>query len=745
MKHINISRSIYSISLFFVILGLIGTSDRLYSQDNQDVSSRGFAFSKNCYYLNGKPTFLYSGEFHYFRVPKKDWKTRLTLFKEAGGNCVATYTPWLIHEPVEGKFSFGGDDGVRDLECFLKTCKEMGLYVIVRPGPYQYSELKHAGLPGWLVKNYPEIRAKNINNEDYGTDVVSYLHPIFLEKTRAWFNAICPIIKKYSVDNGGPIVFVQLDNETDGLQIWDGGMDYNATSMGFGKKNGRYPVFLQSKYKDISDLNKAYGTDSKSFEKVLPVDPSKAKTNSELRNAKDYADFYFSTIAEYFQTLTKMIRDNGIKVPLISNSWSPNSNTHYYEAAKALGSSFLLGVDHYYNLGQSSWEQNNPTPQLAAMVFTSLEALRVMDFPPTVLEMPAGSLADWPVIGPEDFEANVWINIAFGLKGLNYYIFTGGPNPPGMGTTSDIYDYGAPIGPNGEIRPLYQSVKKIGNFLQEHEWMSEAKRQFDCRIAFNYRANRSTVFWKNHGNVLFTDNEAWNVLKKGVLTSSLCASLSPVFCNLENDEWTNDTVTPVIVVSSSCMSASQQQRIVNFLKKGGKVLLTPVIPVLDDNFNPCTILSDFLGKPEIAKVRGLSPRIDIGSIKNIFDTGGIFVTKRLPENAEIVGKDENSNSTLAWTLNTPHGGKVVFLGFYWEHAKFEHENMIHEMMDSLGLKQKVDCSNPNVWTSILTKGDKSVLFVMNLFVSKQTTKISFGDHVWDNLEVSPMTVKRIEF
>jgi beta-galactosidase len=744
MKRINLSKTIYSISLFLIVLVLGCKRNDLHSQDKQNVNSSGFTFTKSCYYLNGKPTFLYSGEFQYFRVPRKDWKTRLALFKEAGGNCIATYTPWLLHEPEEGKFSFGGDDGVRDLEGFLKTCKEMGLYVIVRPGPYQYSELKHAGLPGWLVKSYPEIRAKNINNEDYDADVVSYLHPIFLEKTRAWFNAICPIIKKYSVDNGGPIVFVQLDNETDGIQIWGGGMDYNATSMGFGKRNGLYPVFLRSKYKDISVLNREYQTDYKSFEKVMPIDPSMARTNPELRRSKDYADFYFTTISEYFQALTKMVRDNGIKLPVISNAWGGNADTHYYEAAQALGNSFLLGVDHYYNLGQS-WEQNNPTPQFAAMVFTSLEALRVMGFPPTVLEMPAGSLADWPVIGPEDFEANVWINIAFGLKGLNYYIFTGGPNPPGMGSTSDIYDYGAPIGANGEIRPLYQSVKKIGNFLQKNEWLSNAKRQFDCRIAFNYRANRSEVFWKNHGNVLFTDNEAWSFLKKGVLTSSLCASLSPVFCNLENDGWTKDTSTPVIVVSSSCMSASQQQRIVNFLKNGGKVLLTPVIPVLDDDFNSCTILSDFLGKPELAKVRGLSPRIDIGSIKNIFNTGGIFVTKRLPENAEIIGKDENSNNTLAWTLNTPVGGKVVFLGFYWEHAKFEHENMVHEMMDSLGLKQKVYCSNPNVWTSILSKGDKSVLFVINLFVSKQITKISFGDHVWDNFEVPPMTVKRIVF
>lgn len=59
-------------------------------------------FDRLCYRIEGKPTYLYSGEFHYFRVPKADWRKRMELFKEAGGNCVATYIPWLIHEPTEG-------------------------------------------------------------------------------------------------------------------------------------------------------------------------------------------------------------------------------------------------------------------------------------------------------------------------------------------------------------------------------------------------------------------------------------------------------------------------------------------------------------------------------------------------------------------------------------------------------------------------------------------------------------------
>ena len=48
-------------------------------------------FDKCCYRIDGHPVYLYSGEFHYFRVPRSDWRKRMQLFKDAGGNCIATY------------------------------------------------------------------------------------------------------------------------------------------------------------------------------------------------------------------------------------------------------------------------------------------------------------------------------------------------------------------------------------------------------------------------------------------------------------------------------------------------------------------------------------------------------------------------------------------------------------------------------------------------------------------------------
>jgi beta-galactosidase len=64
-------------------------------------------FTRQSYIINSEPAYLVSGEFHYFRVPRQDWRRRMQLFREAGGNCLATYIPWLLHEPEEGRFCFG--------------------------------------------------------------------------------------------------------------------------------------------------------------------------------------------------------------------------------------------------------------------------------------------------------------------------------------------------------------------------------------------------------------------------------------------------------------------------------------------------------------------------------------------------------------------------------------------------------------------------------------------------------------
>lgn len=678
-------------------------------------------FDRVSYRIDGKPVYLYSGEFHYFRVPRGDWRRRMALFKEAGGNCLATYIPWLIHEPTEGTFVFGDAGPQHDLEAFFETALDMGLYVIARPGPYQYSELVHGGLPRWLYENYPQLRAKTYDGKDIGPMSISYLHPLFLEKTRSWFDVVCPIIARYTIANGGPVAFAQFDNELTGIHEWFGGLDYNAEAIGSGQAGGRYPAYLRAKYGDVAALNRAYGTAYTAFEDVPAPAPSSLAQPPDIRRMKDYFDFYLGTVAEYAQTLVAWMRASGIDAPMVHNSANPEMNAYFLETIDALGDDFVLGSDHYYNLDQT-WAQNNPTPQYAAKVFVSLEMLRLMGFPPTVFELPGGSASNWPPITPEDALACYMTNLAYGMRGHNLYVFTGGPNIPGTGDRSDSYDYGAAISATGEVRPLYDAQKAFGDFIAEYPWLVTAQRETDCRIALDFEYVRANTYWKG-GDFRFTPPQAWDFLRRGVVTTALCASLSPSLCDLRDDTWLEDVSTPVIIVTADSMAAEKQARIVRFLRNGGRALITPVLPTLDEALNPCTILADFLGAATSETVEEGMARFVVDGITHIMPR--TLFAPDMPPTAKIIAADEATGQPVIWHLTTEGGGQAMVLGVSWLHAQREHESLLTSLLRMLDLRQKVLCSNPNVWTSLWRAGDRALLFTLNLFTGKMEAAIQY--------------------
>ena len=71
--------------------------------------------------INGRNTFLFGGEIHYFRVPRQDWENRIIRAKQAGANLVSSYIPWLIHEYEEGDIDLEGRKRPEnDLGAFLQ-------------------------------------------------------------------------------------------------------------------------------------------------------------------------------------------------------------------------------------------------------------------------------------------------------------------------------------------------------------------------------------------------------------------------------------------------------------------------------------------------------------------------------------------------------------------------------------------------------------------------------------------------
>ena len=613
-------------------------------------------YDQNGFQLDGRDDFMISGEFHYFRVPREDWKYRMQLFKDCGGNTLATYVPWIIHEPEEGRILFG-DVGPRDLEGFLKTAAEVGLKVILRPGPYSYSELVNAGLPQWILDKYPETLARSASGAIIHRRSVSYLHPVFLEKSRRFYKAFADLVRPYMAQNGGPVEMIQVDNELAGIHVWYGSKDCNLTTIGFGDPEGRFPHFLNNRYGSIEAVNAAYGTDYPDLASVEPFTENDPKKAAECLRHKDYTDFYQSMMAEYLVLLARWLREDGLEGPICHNSANPTMNHLFVQTVSAFEQAkipFLLGSDHYYNLGLT-WDQNSPTPQYALKMMMSMDTLRQLDMPPTVLEMPAGSSCDMPPILPEDLKACYMANMAVGMKGVNYYVFTGGPNFEDTGENRDLYDYGAPVAWDNTIRPSYYAMKAFHEVAHAHDWMQKTQRCSSVQIGYEWNLMNAPAY--DLTTQPFPFAKAYDFIMNGLLYTLMCSRHNGQMVCLTGDL---DLYQPLIVPAPSAMSAEAQKAVLDFAEQGGQVILLPVLPETDLSYQPCSILASAFDGAAFSE-GFTSPGINFEGLDgHVFMLDVLRICEKLPEGAAPLAKDDQGK-VVSFEMPYGAGTMVRFL------------------------------------------------------------------------------------
>ena len=144
---------------------------------------------------NGKPWIGVMGEFHFSRYSRENWHRELAKMKAGGITIVSTYLFWIYHEEIEGKMDFGGDN---DIRAFIEECKDVGLDVVIRIGPWAHGECRNGGFPDWLLKKDYKLRD---NNEEY------------LAVVKKWYQSIYNEVKGLFYKDGGNIIAVQTENE----------------------------------------------------------------------------------------------------------------------------------------------------------------------------------------------------------------------------------------------------------------------------------------------------------------------------------------------------------------------------------------------------------------------------------------------------------------------------------------------------------------------------------------------------
>jgi len=155
-----------------------------------------FEISGSSFVYDGRPVRILSGAIHYFRVVPEYWEDRLLKLKACGFNTVETYVAWNIHEPKPGLFNF---EGMADIQRFIKIAGDLGLFVIVRPGPYICSEWEFGGLPAWLLAE-PDIELRCYNKT-------------YLDYVDRFYDELLPRLKPLLCTHGGPIIAMQIENE----------------------------------------------------------------------------------------------------------------------------------------------------------------------------------------------------------------------------------------------------------------------------------------------------------------------------------------------------------------------------------------------------------------------------------------------------------------------------------------------------------------------------------------------------
>ncbi len=283
--------------------------------------------------VGSKSVPLLSGEVHYWRLNPNNWKKILDAVRKMGIEVISTYVPWDYHEYEKGKFDFTGrTDPQRNLLGFLELTRKEKFWLMIRPGPYIYSEWPQDGVPPYAFKYHR-------------------LHPQFLAWAKTYMWAVTEVIRPYQATKpGGHIIALQADNEID---CWP---DRFGHQYGLGEKPGLFQEFLKFKYKQIGKLNAAWGSACKNFTEAGPFMARMVNLNTdsprgfplkgdpELRRNLDFFEFKHWYAKTYAKEIIAEYRRLKIDVPIYLNTY-PFFYAHDWHSFQEIAD--FVGIDVY--------------------------------------------------------------------------------------------------------------------------------------------------------------------------------------------------------------------------------------------------------------------------------------------------------------------------------------------------------------------------------------------------------------
>ena len=553
----------------------------------------------NGLYLEGRHIPLYSGSVHYWRHAPEAWRTILERIKGLGFEVVNIPIPWGLHESGPGIFDFGEKNPQKGLPNFLELCRELGLLVIVSPGPIVDEDMPYGGFPLRVIRN-PAVWAQTSTGAPavanrFSPPIVmpSYASEKFLQEVGKFLDQLMPILTPRLFPDG-PIILCVVNKETAYMgrtQAYD--LDYCPESIAL------YRQFLAEKYGSVEGLNGAYGGKYTSVSEIVPPKSCDAVVQRDLPWYLDWAEYKEYLIRRFLRRLSDMLRERGITVPLAVDG-PPILSTPIdsLEIQKTLETP-LLGLEV------------DPRPSEYAKLTRNIRYLTGTSRLPFASRFGCGS--SWftsHINSPAEEEFAILCAVMHGMSAVNFHMLAEG----------DRW-VGAPILRSGAYREEYADLfRRLGAFFTQYKiWESKKNCRTLVLISRGLERYHSAFSTINHAYLgllripqvfsevpsslgFQTEPVRQSIQEEGSWIQEACRYLenAQVEYNLADTDLMLDELTKydmVFVPTADFMDPKDQERLLEFVGRGGHLVFGPALPTLDDRMNPSSVLAGAIQVP----------------------------------------------------------------------------------------------------------------------------------------------------
>lgn len=552
--------------------------------------------------LNGRRVPLLSGEVQFWRMAPETWEPALRAVCHAGIPIVATYLSWRRHAPVAGVLDLEGRSDPRlDVRRFVQLCADRGLLVHLKPGPWICAEEPGGGYPDWLL-SMDALGSLNAGgqpvsgyNPPFKHPVPSYLDPRYLAFARGWLQAVDRRLADLFYP-AGPIALIQLDNEPSWcFQDTMYGADYHPAAV------RAFREWALGRYSSPAAVGQAWGMDLASGADIRPPrTPASAAPmlpgDGAWQWEHDWIAFKEQAIARYLGLLRSYHAEAGAGHLL----YTANYNTHPVHTVPQhprliQAHAGTVGGEDLYYIPPLSEDDLVRLARAAAGARADREPL------PWAPEIQAGI---WRSPGqPDDFPAPTAAEqalyyiaaLAFGLKGLNFYMLVDREN----------WDL-APLVADGSPGPTLAAVRQVAGLVRRLPDWGRLRPVTPVALLWHRPYARdayAVADLPGAAAVRRAPYDSW----QAALAALVRAGHLPACWDSEEPDPPPGTGC-VVVPGGPYLPAGLQERLVRLAVSGVQVLVLGQPPHLDERGRPCDRLSAALaaGGPGLAMVPAAS-------------------------------------------------------------------------------------------------------------------------------------------